>query len=201
MALSLQPQNTNRNKINNRIMNYLKKLLPLVILLTGTMALNAQKIGYMDYTSVLTDMPAYDSASIMVRTKQAQYQKELEYLTEQRNGKIEKYQVEAANPAADTNYIRILENDARNAVLSYNQREQSISESLKKLEKDLITPIIEGINAVVKKIAAEKGLVYVIDNSTKLLIVKDEKFDITALVRKRLGLKPAVDAGTDGDGK
>jgi len=156
---------------------------------------SAQKIGYIDYQKVSKAHPSYDSILMKLNS----FKNEMEYKLGQENEsfqiKLKEYQDYLGSSTIDSGVLQAKEKTliSMKEEFDINQRNASIQYS--KMEKDLIDNLNAKINEVVELIAKEKTLIYIIDNSSGLLVVKDPKGDITELVMKKMGLAIPVKVG------
>lgn len=154
---------------------------------------SAQKIGYMNYGVVLNAHPSYDTAKLIL----AQFENELKAKLEEDNAAFEK-KYEAFVILSQSKNVDSAVLESKRDVLITMKNDLDLSQKTANMQYDnmqqqLITAIYEKINLVVEAIAKEKGMAYVLDNSTGVLIVKDPKGDITKEVMTRLGLKIPAD--------
>jgi outer membrane protein len=59
---------------------------------------------------------------------------------------------------------------------------------LAKKREELLQPILDRVNKAIGDIAKEQGYSYVFDASSNILLYADASADVTALVKKKLGL-------------
>jgi outer membrane protein len=184
-------------------MKYLKNLLPLVLLLfTGVIGMNAQKIGYINYQAILVDLPDVDTVNQKLEVLAQEYQNRLQEIAEKRQNLLTTYENVMNSGQQDSQTLMLLEllaEQVKSKETEYVSKQQEYEALYQNEQQKLFKPIYEKINDVVKQVAKEKGFGYVIDNSTLLLVVKEEKGDLTELVRKKLGLPPTVKKEENGN--
>lgn len=166
------------------------KLIALALVLgLFSNSASAQKIGYMNYGVVLNLHPSYDTA-VQVLT---QFENEWNNKLEQQNAEFEKKYEEFVILSQTEGVDSVALENKRATVISLKNDLDYTQETAKKqyntMQQTLVQAIYKKINVVVEEIAKEKGMTYVMDNSTGLLIVKDPKGDITKEVLTRLGLE------------
>jgi outer membrane protein len=66
--------------------------------------------------------------------------------------------------------------------------QEEAGKSYERLKADGLKAIISKIKIAVNEVAKQKGMAYIMDNSTGVLIVKDEAGNITETVMKKMGL-------------
>jgi Outer membrane protein len=162
----------------------MKKILILIVILAGAIQLNAQKIGYINTETILSQIPEYKTA-----------QDKLNSLNEQYKSKIE----------SEYKVIEQLYNNyqSKKSSLSNQQRTQKENEiinkekTVKELQKtyfgengymqkkseELLNPIKERVDSAVKKIAQTGGYMLIIDLSIMQGVIYDDpKYDLSQKV-------------------
>ena len=68
--------------------------------------------------------------------------------------------------------------------------QQSAQEKIQTKKQDLYTPILEKADKAIKDVAKEKNYDYIFDiNSQGGIVFSKEEFDITAVVKAKMGIK------------
>lgn len=149
---------------------------------------SAQKIGYMDFSTVLLAHPAYDSVAFSLQN----LERELQMQLEEQNAAFEKSYQDLVNysqtPGYDTSLFLMKKRTVESQQETLKRSQEIANETYEKRKTEELKKIIDRIRVVVDAIAKEKGLLYVMDNSSKILIVKDPAGDITKDVMKRMGI-------------
>lgn len=169
-------------------MNKLRSYLILTFCLFATIAVSAQKFGYINSQQLIQQIPQVKEANSSIETLQKQYEKELENKAtslqtkyqalgrKQEQGDIspKQYEVEAA----------ALEQE-RLAVAKY---QQEIQNNLAKKSEDLLKPIRDQINEAINAVAQENGYTYIFDQSVGIILYAEDSADVGALVKAKLGI-------------
>lgn len=149
---------------------------------------SAQKIGYMDFSTVLLAHPAYDSVATSLQI----LERELQMQLQEQNAEFEKAYnslvLYSQKPNYDTSLFLMKKRNVENLQETLERSKEIANETYETRKQFELKKIIDRIRVVVDKIAKEKGLLYVIDNSSKVLIVKDPLGDITKDVMKKMGI-------------
>ena len=149
---------------------------------------SAQKIGYMNFNTVLQAHPSYDTLS--QRLQALEY--ELQLKLAQANDDFEKsYQdlVEySQRPTMDTAILGSKRSITERLQANLKLAQEEAGKVYEKLKEEGLKAIIAKIKIAVNEVAKEKGMAYIMDNSTGVLIVKDEAGNITETVMKKMGL-------------
>lgn len=156
---------------------------------------SAQKIGYMDYSMVRSAHPSFDTIKFVLNNYESEMERKLTLENENFQAKYKEYIELSQTPGVDTNKLRLKERTllSLKEEFDFNQKDARIK--LEQMQNRLIDNLHQKINVFVEIIAKEKGMTYVIDNSSGVLVVKDPKGDITELVMKRMGLTMPVTPG------
>lgn len=165
-------------------------LLAIVCLTAGTSPLAAQKFGYVNSASVIEAHPKVDSANKVlelykielsggyetkVKAFQARYQF---YLEEMQAGKLSK-----------------VASGTREAELAKEQQElqteeQQLQFALLQKREQLLQPILDEVDAVIRKIGQEGKYTMIFDTSAEGgLLFAVESDDLTDTVKARLGVR------------
>lgn len=179
-------------------MKSLKSILFLSFLF-ATVAVSAQKFGFMNSAAIMTEIPEVKQAESNLKAYQEQ-------LTKQGQQKVEALQAKYADLAKKEKQGEI----APKALQEQAEKLKAEEEELGKLEQDmqvqmaqkreaLLQPILDKINKAIQDVAKENSYTYVFDASAGMLLYADESTDISNLVRTKLGLaKPTAQATPTG---
>ncbi len=172
----------------------LKSILAPVLIAATVFSASAQKIGYLNASMILADMSEVKAAdsqleafSKQMRNKDSvqvvAFQTKYQDLAKQKDaGSIAPIELEKRSKDLETERTQI------------EQFEQDMAKQVQDRRKDLYTPVIDKVNKAITEISKEQGYAYVIDATSGILLYADEKNDISALVRTKLGLPAATTA-------
>ncbi len=161
--------------------------LVALLFVAGAFTAQAQKFGYVNSESLLSqmeDMKAAESDLVAYRDQQQKL-----FQT-----KVESFQAEVAelqrkNEAGEMTPKQLQEAQTRLQTKqeTLGTEEQTISESLQKRRQDKIQPIFDKVNKAIEAVAKEDQLTYVFDGSTGgVILYADESSDITTKVKAKL---------------
>jgi outer membrane protein len=168
----------------------MKKLIKIGMLLVAitcfSFSAEAQKFGYIDSNALIESMPAVK-----------QMRPELEALSKQLDKKREqmyteyKAKGEAAAQKQAAGTLSPKEAETVQAELAKKEQEimkyeQDMQTKLANKEQELLNPILEQVQNAIKAVAKENG--YTMIFNAAVLLYADETTDVTAMVRKKLGL-------------
>ena len=147
-----------------------------------------QKIGHINSNALLAKMPEVGKADTLI----AMYQKELSTKGEEM-AKAFKTKAAAYQTEYQAGKLAPLEAEKQKNVLIKEQQDlqafgQDAEQKVGILRKQLFQPVINKVNDAIKAVAKEGGLDYVIDSGSGTLFYSDESKDVTAAVKKKLGM-------------
>ena len=165
-------------------MKQIKTLLIAAMLVLGAnQTINAQtKTAHVDVSEIMTKMPAMLDAQKQLDKLSITYDGEYKKMVEEYQGKLKKYEAEAATVTEAVNGDRSKEvQDMQKRIVDYRDNAQK---ELQQKESDIVKPIMEKVRASIQKVGKAKGFQYVLDGSTLLLA---DGTNLTADVKKDLG--------------
>jgi outer membrane protein len=157
----------------------------------------AQKVAHINFQEIITLMPEYKTASTEYDLYQASLEDELRQIETDAMAENERYQAEMKKPAPNQTRLKILAQTLEMFQRDYQEKQQSIQDSLKLKMAELVAPIKTKIEEAVAEIAKEKGYTHVIDSGYGILIYADEAHSLDELVKAKLNIKdkPASNPG------
>jgi outer membrane protein len=160
----------------------------------GTASAQKFKFGYTDSQTIIESLP---------ETKAAK--DELTALADKHKKRYEEMQVEYQNK-----YTEIVENsqlvngspekwdeltmeDKQRELMGLQDRltsfEQSATDKINQRQVELFTPISEKVKKAINDVAVEGGYTFIFEATSLLYIAKDQSIDVTADIKKKLGLQ------------
>ena len=165
-------------------MKQIKTLLIAAMLVLGAnQTINAQtKTAHVDVSEIMTKMPAMLDAQKQLDKLSTTYDGEYKKMVEEYQGKLKKYEAEAATVTEAINGDRSKEvQDMQKRIVDYRDNAQK---ELQTKEQDITKPIIDKVRASIQKVGKAKGYQYVLNGSELLLA---DGPNLTADVKKDLG--------------
>ena len=166
-----------------------RKIVVLLILLTGWSALLAQKYAYVDTEYILDNIPEYKEAQMQLDELAEEYQNEIE-------GKYAEILVMRKNLEAEAVLMPVdirekREEEIREAELKINQLQTQrfgVGGDLFDKREELVRPIQEKIFNAIEELATEKNYAFVFDKAGSLTILfSNDKFDLSDDVLDAVG--------------
>jgi outer membrane protein len=164
-------------------MKQIKTLLIAAIVFLGANQISAQtKTAHVDVNEIMAKMPAMLDAQKQLEKLSATYDSEYKKMVEEYQGKLKKYEAEAATVTEAINGERSKEvQDMQKRIVDYRDNAQK---ELQQKESDIVKPLMEKVRASIQKVGKAKGFQYVLDGSSLLLA---DGTNLTADVKKDLG--------------
>ncbi|UKJ08867.1 OmpH family outer membrane protein [Solitalea lacus] len=170
----------------------MKRILLTLMLITsfGTLALKAQKIGYVDTEYVLKHMPEYTSAQKQINALSEQWQKEVDQKFNEVDALYKAYQSEqmlltdAMRKKREEEIVK-KEKEAKD----FQKQKFGPEGELFAKQKSLVKPIQDKVYKVIEQIA-EDGMYAIIFDKSNGMLYSSPRYDKSNDVLAKLGLKP-----------
>ncbi|MBK8502338.1 MAG: OmpH family outer membrane protein [Saprospiraceae bacterium] len=163
-------------------------LTTTAIILASIVTISAQKIGYVNRGSLLAEIPAVKQANNNLEALQKQLQKKAEGMITEFRGKYEDLQRKEQQGELSPKQLEDEGQKLREEEVKIQQYQQEMQNQLAEKQESLLLPILEDLNAKIAEVAKESGYGYIIDDTAGILLYKEEGHDVTAMVKKKLGL-------------
>ncbi len=167
----------------------LKKIvLSLLCVLPFSIFAQDVKLGHVDFEAVVTQMPEIAKVKLQMDTLQNQWENTLVKMREEHSAKIKELQDKQSTMPQSIQEALLAEiQEIENRISTFQQQAYT---DLQKKQKEAMAPIIEKVRTAIKAVGTENKLTYVFDLSTQNIVyMAPTAFDITPLVKKKLGLK------------
>lgn len=169
-------------------MKKLSKVLALLVLALGIgFGANAQtqKIAYVDSQTIIDMMPEGAKIQQDMQAYYTELQAELQAMANEYQTKMRDYE---ANQATMSNILRQSKEKEIMDLQGRIQEFQANAETdFAAKQEELSKPMLDKIKAAIDQVCKEKGLAYVFEK-TVILSIGDSAIDVTADVKKKLGL-------------
>jgi outer membrane protein len=146
------------------------------------------KLGHINSQEILSLMPERTEIEKTLSDLQTQWENELVKMREEYYAKIKEFQDKQATMPESIKQAR------QNEIVEIEQRintfNQTASSDLQKKQQELFAPVIDKVKKAINEVGAENNYTYIFDLSTQSIVYQSPKSnDVTALVKKKLGLK------------
>jgi outer membrane protein len=153
-----------------------------------------QKIGYAESDYILSQLPEFKKIESELKTHGAQLENQMKAKYDDYQAKLKAYQ---GMPATTPDAIKA-DKERELAALQENMQkfQQDAQSSFQKKQADLMDPIYKKIGKAIEEVAKENAFTFIINpqvaNGGDILLYSDEKFNISDLVLKKLGVTPTA---------
>ncbi len=182
----------------------MRSLFVIILLLavTSTFSQTSQKIAHADWELIFSELPEYKTIESELKSFETQLQNQLAMRSRELEEKFEAYR--NLPPGTAEPIRRDKETELASLRDNLQNFRQDAQASLQRKQEELVTPLFEKVAQAIENVAREEGYAYVVNphamNGGRLLLFADDRFDISALVLKKLGVtyqpKPKERAGT-----
>ena len=168
-------------------------LTSLLIMATlGASAQTAQKIGYADWEYIFSQMPEFKQIEAEIKTHNTQLENQFKAKNQEFEAKYKAYQ---NMPATTSDIIRAdKERELQTMQESIQKFQQDAQASMTKKNSDLMQPVFTKVGKAIEDVAKENGYTFIINPQlgpgSDILLYSDEKYDISDLVLKKMGVTP-----------
>lgn len=165
----------------------LKISLLALVMMSASLATQAQKIAVVDTDALLAASPEVKRANSQLSALKKQFEKRLQ-------GKYEAMQNKYASAMQRAQAGTLSKNDETTISAELQKMQEDIAKSEQQMQSDLLKkeeeylkPILEKLRANIKSVAKAKGFDYVVNINS--MISFPDSSDITAAVKAKLGYK------------
>ncbi len=163
-------------------------MLSLLFLFAFQQADAQLKVGYINSAEILADMPDVKQMQSNLEGLQTQLQKRGQQLIAEYQQKeqdaLQRKERGELSPAEEEKVLQELQAKQEEIYNFQNEMQQKLAEK----EQELLTPILNRINAAIQEIAKSEGYAYIFDLSSGAILYADESLDLTQKVKAKLDL-------------
>lgn len=151
-----------------------------------------QKIGYADWDYIFSQMPDYKQIEAEMKTHGDQLQNQLQAKYKDYETKLKAYQtgaatmVDAVRRDKETELTQLQEN--------IQKFQQDAQVSIQNKQDQLMTPVFTKVGKAIEDVAKENGYSFILNpqliGGGDILLYSDEKYDISDIVLKKMGITP-----------
>jgi len=154
----------------------------------------AQRFGYVDSDYILKHMPDYVSAQKQLGALSDQWQKEVDSRFQEMDRMYKSYQADQVLMSADMKKRREAEIvDKEKLAKDFQRQKFGPSGELEQKSSSIMKPIQDKVAKAVQAVAEAENLDMIFDkNSEVIMLYANPRYDKSADVITRLGLKPGV---------
>lgn len=159
-------------------------LLLAAVVLTCTTAF-AQKYGHVNTQEIFTAMPGADSIQTKLKAFETELTEIYTGMVTEFQTKKEKFDQEAGTMSSTVRQYREKElMDLQQRIMDFQEGVQS---DMQEKQLELMQPFQDKILKAIEEVAKENGYAYIFD--TQVLLYSEGGDDVSALIKKKLGIK------------
>jgi outer membrane protein len=182
----------NPNLILFKMTKILKLTFLLVILFAFTLSAQSPKFGHINSSELLGLLPGTKSADSTLQKYGSSLESQLKTMSAEYQTKLQDYQ---ANQTMMADAIKqVKEKEIMDLQTRIQDFQQTAQESIQKKKEDLYSPVLKKVEDAIKQIAKDNGYAYIFDTSAGVFLYAQESDDISALVKKKLGISANAEA-------
>jgi outer membrane protein len=171
-------------------MRNLTKFIAVLLFIGITASANAQtpKFGHIDLQALIQLMPERAAAETEFNKFQGELEEIFGEMQKDLQTKMASFEQLGDSASEIKKSAKVAEiQDMQQRVQNYQQTAQ---QQLQTKQSELLKPVFDKAEASISEVAKEKGLIYVFDVGTKVVLYKsNESMDLLPLVKTKLGIK------------
>jgi outer membrane protein len=169
------------------VVKILAVCLLAILLTTASKAQGVQKIGYIDFNSLVASMPGIDSVKIKLQKYQQTLTDQLDAMRAEFENKYLEYQQGSAGMSDLIKQTKEKElQDLQGRIDAFQQKAQT---DLQAKQQELLAPIVTKAKGAIKDVAKENKYTYIINSIEDIVLYSEPADDILPLVKKKLGIQ------------
>jgi outer membrane protein len=158
----------------------------VIIALLMTVAVQAQKFGYINSSALLIELPEVKQAESNLDAFQKQLQKKGQDMVTKFQAEVQVYQKKVELGELSPKQQEEEEKRLEAVRTELGKYEQDMTTQIQTKRETLLKPIYDKVNDAIKAVATEGGFQYIFDQG--VLLYFEASSDISALVKKKLGI-------------
>jgi outer membrane protein len=167
-------------------------LLLFCVFAVSAQAQETQKIGYADWEYIFSQLPEFKQIDSELKTHGTQLENQLKAKYADYETKVKAYQ---GMPATTPDAIRAdKERELQGLQESIQKFQQDAQTSLQNKQTALMDPVFKKVGKAIEDVAKENGYAFImapqVMNGGDVLLYSDEKYNVSNLVLKKLGVTP-----------
>lgn len=170
-------------------MRNLTKFVAVVLFIGMTASVNAQtlKFGHIDLQALIQIMPERAAAETQFNKFQGELEEIFGDMQKDLQAKMADFEQLGDSASEIKKNAKVAEiQDMQQRIQNYQQTAQ---QQLQAKQSELLKPVFDKAEKAVEDVAKEKGLIYVFDIGTKVVLYKsNESMDILPFVKTKLGI-------------
>lgn len=162
-----------------------------VLAMFMTLAVSAQKFGYLNSAALLQEMPEVKEAEANLETLQKQLQAKGQKMLGEFQSKYTELERKYSQGEISPKDLEVEKQGLQEEETKLAQYEQEMQNQLLEKREALLQPILDRVNDAIASIAEEQGYNYIFDASpgVGVLLYADESTNVMDAVKAKLGVQ------------
>lgn len=161
-------------------------LLVAFVLMFGSV--QAQKFGYVNSGAIMSEMAEVKQMQSNLEGFQTQLEKKAQAMLtsfqEKQRDAAQKEEAGQLSPIQRETLLKELQAKEQEILKYQGESQQKLAEK----QQELLSPILDKVNAAINEVAKANGLQFVFDSSSGVILYADDSTDITSKVKTKLGM-------------
>ncbi|MDQ3142338.1 MAG: OmpH family outer membrane protein [Bacteroidota bacterium] len=150
--------------------------------------ISAQKFGYLNSQSLLSELPEVKQADANLQALQAQLEKKGQQMVTELETKYRDLQRREQSGEISPKALEEEAKKLKEQETELGKYEQEMQKQMIAKRQEVLQPVIDKVNNAIKLVATENQFTYIFDSSAGILLYAQETLDVTALVKTKLGI-------------
>ena len=166
----------------------ISQILLIAFCIGTSLSLSAQKFGYINSQTLLSELPEVKAADAEIQALQTQLAKKGQMMVQELETKYKELQKREASGEISP---KALEDEASKLKLQeaeLGKFEQEMQKQVLAKRQEKLQPVIDKVNNAIKMVATDNQFTYIFDSSAGILLYAQESMDVTSLVKSKLGI-------------
>ena len=162
---------------------------------------DVQKLGYADTDYILAQLPDAKKVDTELKAHGSQLESQLKAKADEYQRKAADFQQNAGSGKWVDAVIQDKQRELETLQQQFQKFQADAEASFQKKQQDLMAPLYEKVGNAISAVSKENGYTFIITLNAvggggNVLLYKDEQFNVSNLVLKKLGVTPTAAAPT-----
>lgn len=164
------------------------KILVLAAMMLSSVAMNAQKFGYLNSSQLLSELPEVESADSQLETYQKQLISSGEKMVKDLDAKIQAYSKQAQEGTLSQVQMQQKEAELSKEQQKIQAYELEVQNKILKKREEVLQPIMDKVKTAIETVGKENGYTMIFDSNAGTILHASESENVMTLVKAKLGM-------------
>jgi outer membrane protein len=169
--------------------NLIKIVVVAIVVMASVSAVNAQKVGHINLSELVTFMPEAKKANTDLDTMQAGLLREIDRKQLEIKTKYDAYKDAMSKGTMLPSVQKSREDELNRLQTDLQTFQYQAQDDMDKARNTVFAPIIKAAQDAINAVAKDKGYTYVLDSSAGTILFSTDGDDLMPLVKAKLNLK------------